>query len=278
MGPATDPERSFLEGVCSLIRHDRGVGNLLDQSRAEDGGRNAKDQIGVERIKERVEVFLPDATTGGVDPAPVRATADDEEIVDAAVRPAPVELIAEADLSDWAIWSKKERDRVPRAPGRGDSHLRVRRGRSAARRRLGMAANAAIEVEPWPESVRELFELLELGFASEEEVLFSRREPREHPSRSRRPGTHAGVARSELSPGRGGPGERDEHDRHEHFDPRHVALQTGRAHAATSAARTLRDSTEATRMPHQEHTNSAANPSACVRASTGGTNLGPSLH
>src|SRR5207253_3432262 len=149
------------------------------------------------------------------DPAPVRAAADDEEIVDAAIRPAPVDPIAEADLSDWAIWANKERHRVPRAPVRGDSHLRVRRGRSAARRWLGMAARAAIEVEPWPESVRELFELLELVLASEEEVLLSRREPREHLSRSRRPGTQAGIARSERIPRSRRPRDRDRQGRRE---------------------------------------------------------------
>ena len=133
-------EQPLGEGVGAGVGEDRGIGNRLDQTRAQQRSRDAIHDVGVsaltgESIPRRRKARLRDLAAGRV-----AAVSDDEQIVDAAVG-------NEARLADRSVRHDEPGHCVGRAIGVGDGGQRIDEGTAAADDGLYVTGRAGIRVE-----------------------------------------------------------------------------------------------------------------------------------
>jgi len=141
-----------------LVGGDCTVGDLLDEPGAEDRRGDAEDHVAEGLLKGEVRLCEGAAASVGCAVIP---TADDEEVVDAAVR-STVRLPHEARLADGPVLGHERENDVPGVEGGRNCNLRILGGARPADCGLRVSAGAAVSprrlLEPHPDGPGELTE------------------------------------------------------------------------------------------------------------------------
>src|SRR5213594_2853696 len=200
---AADAEALLDERVRGQVVEDRGVGDRLDESRAECRRGNPEDDVAVADLG--LEVFLPDAATAGA-----RVAGNHEQGVDAAVAGA-VGIVLEARFSNGPVGRDERRKDVAlelQIPRHAEQGIRSRA--RATDGGLHMAARAAHEVEARTDAVGDGLFLSEIRLPFVEHLSLFRGQAGQRTSRSVRASPNAGVAGSKD--GREVPGRPEQED------------------------------------------------------------------
>jgi hypothetical protein len=150
------------------ILDNRPIGDRLDQSAAEEGSRDSEDDVLALRFA--LEIRRRNSASRRVGP-----TRDRVEVVHAAVTLVR-RLVLEPGFPDGTVELNEVRHAIDRAGLGGDRDLRIHSRARPAHGRMRVTAPTAIEVEPWSQTIGNIFDLLERRAPDLEQRQFVRGE------------------------------------------------------------------------------------------------------